>query len=110
MTRRLFVALVLLIAGCERPSPKSVRIPTPVQTPVMFVFTASWCGACQQQKPIVAQIQATGIGVSIYDVDKDPAMSQKYGVMSLPTYILFRSGQSPFRTHSATEVLGLIGR
>jgi len=108
MTRCLFVAFVLLIAGCEQPSrPKWTPIP---QSPTMFVFTASWCGACQQQRPIVAQIQAAGVRVSVYDVDQDPTVWQKYDITALPTYILFRLGESPFRTHSAVEVLRLIGR
>jgi thiol-disulfide isomerase/thioredoxin len=113
MTRHSFASavllLVVLIAGCE-PSPCSTPSPSrpPAKRPVLLVFTASWCGACQRQKSVLAEIKATGAEVTVYDVDENPAMAQKYGVTSLPTYILYLTRPTPFHTHDAAEVLVIL--
>ena len=113
MTRRSFASVVLLVAvlvaGCE-PSPCPTPAPPrpPAKRPVLLVFTASWCGACQRQKPRLAEIKATGAEVNVYDVDENPAMAQKYAVTSLPTYILYLTRPTPFRTHDAAEVLVIL--
>ena len=72
MTRRSFASVVLtfvtLVVGCEPPTKPDVAVPPrptieprpPAKRPVVFVFTASWCGACQRQKPLLAEIKATG--------------------------------------------------
>jgi thiol-disulfide isomerase/thioredoxin len=109
MIRRLFLALVVLcvLVGCEQPQP-----PTPpngpCQRPVLLVFTASWCGPCKEQKPLVAQIEAAGVDVRIYDVDENPAMARQYGVTAIPTYIFCLCGRKPLRTNNAGEVLVIV--
>ena len=109
MNRRLFLALALLcvLAGCEQP-----LAPTPpngpCKRPVMLVFTASWCGPCSKQKPLVAQIEAAGVDVRVYDVDENPAIARQYGITATPTYIFYLCGRNPFRTHNASDVLVII--
>ena len=49
-----------------------------------YIFTAKWCNQCQIMKPIVKQIN----GVKIIDIEEYPEYTDKYTLMSLPTYIV----------------------
>ena len=103
----LSVVLLALIAGCEQPQ---APLPPshPCERPVMLVFTAAWCGPCQAQKPLVAQIAAAGVDVRVYDVDENPEMARKYDITATPTYLFYLCGREPIRTHDAHEVLTII--
>lgn len=63
--------------------------------PVLVDFWAVWCGPCIVQGPIVEEV-AKSIGgkavVGKLNVDENPQMAQKYGVMSIPTLMVFKSG------------------
>ena len=63
---------------------------------VLVDFWATWCGPCRQVAPIVEKIaeeNAGKISVRKLDVDDNQHTAQKYGVMSIPTLILFKDGQ-----------------
>ena len=63
--------------------------------PVLVDFWAVWCGPCQMQGPIVEDVAkaiAEKAVVGKLNVDENPRMAQKYGVMSIPTLIVFKSG------------------
>lgn len=63
--------------------------------PVLVDFWAVWCGPCQVQGPIVEEI-AEALGdravVGKVNVDENPQVSQKYGIMSIPTIMIFKGG------------------
>jgi len=63
---------------------------------VLVDFWAAWCGPCKMIAPIVEQIADENPGkitVSKLDVDSNTDTAMKYGVMSIPTLILFKDGQ-----------------
>ncbi len=65
--------------------------------PVLTDFWANWCAPCHMIAPILEEI-ATGytdqLKVARLDVDSNPRMAMQFGVMSIPTLILFKNGQA----------------
>jgi thioredoxin 1 len=65
-------------------------------TPVVVDFWAEWCGPCRMIAPALEEISGTlGNKVKIVklNVDENPATASKYGIMSIPTLMLFKNGQ-----------------
>ena len=63
--------------------------------PVLADFFATWCGPCKMLSPILEQIeQEMGDKVVVAKIDIDECMdiAQEYGIMSVPTMILFQEG------------------
>uniref|UniRef100_UPI00066E9890 thioredoxin n=1 Tax=Streptomyces sp. SBT349 TaxID=1580539 RepID=UPI00066E9890 len=71
--------------------------------PVLVDFTADWCPPCRMIAPVLAALAAEKAGelrIVTLDVDHNPRTTAAYGVLSMPTLVLFRAGE---------PVLSLVG-
>ena len=77
------------------------------EQPVLVDFSATWCGPCKKLEPIVHEIAGDYNGrlkVVKVDVDQAPSTAAKFGVMSVPTVLLFRDGAVK------DQVVGLVSK
>jgi len=64
--------------------------------PVLIDFTAAWCGPCKMLSPVISELAQEWEGkvkVRKFDVDKNKEMPQKFGIMGVPTLMLFKNGE-----------------
>jgi thioredoxin 1 len=65
-------------------------------SPVFVDFWAAWCGPCKLMSPIVEELAEELSGTVIVgkmNVDEHPQTAQSFGIMSIPTFLLFKHGQ-----------------
>lgn len=80
------------------------------KTPVLVDFAAEWCQPCKMQKPILQKLaseEGDKIKIITIDVDKNPAVSQKYKVMSVPTLAIFQNGEIVYRQSGVHQLAQL---
>lgn len=74
--------------------------------PVLVDFWASWCMPCRMQGPILAQV-AEEVGdravVGKINVDEEPDLARQYGIMSIPTLMVFENGQVVAQANGVTS-------
>ncbi|WP_338700686.1 thioredoxin [Streptomyces sp. Q6] len=64
--------------------------------PVLVEFTATWCGPCRQLAPVlrsIAEEERERLDVVAIDVDANPETAARYGVLSMPTLMVFKAGE-----------------
>ena len=66
------------------------------EKPVLVDFFATWCGPCRMIAPAIEQLAAEFEGRAVVgkvDVDEEPGLAQRFGVMSIPTLIVMKGGK-----------------
>ena len=65
--------------------------------PVMIDFWATWCMPCKMLAPVIEELAEEANGaykVGKIDVDRSPSLEAQFGVMSIPTVIVFKNGKA----------------
>ena len=74
-------------------------------------FWAEWCGPCKIMNPIIEELEKELEGQAKFEkvnVDENQALAQKYGVMSIPTYVIEKEGKEVGRKIGVTAKADLI--
>jgi thioredoxin 1 len=72
--------------------------------PVLVDFWAEWCVPCHMVSPVVEEIgQEKGVNLRVakLNIDENPEITRRYGVMSIPTLMLFKDGEEKARVVGA---------
>lgn len=76
---------------------------------VVFFFTANWCPACRHMEPIVYDLKGRGYNIRKVDIDSQEALADKFGVSSIPTFVLLENGYERRREVGAMDGEELAG-
>ncbi|MBQ1449391.1 MAG: thioredoxin [Eggerthellaceae bacterium] len=72
--------------------------------PVLVDFFATWCGPCRMMAPTIDEVSQEMAGkASVYklDIDEAPQIAQQLGIMSVPTFMVFKDGKVASQTIGA---------
>ena len=75
---------------------------------MMVDFWAVWCGPCQRLGPVIEQLaeeyEGQAVIIGKVDVDEEPGLAQRFGVMNIPTVVFFKDGQELERKVGAMPI------
>jgi thioredoxin len=64
---------------------------------IVYDFSATWCGPCQQMAPIVEKLQREGLSIRKVDVDQEQTLTSQFKVSAMPTFVLVIDGKEADR-------------
>ena len=70
---------------------------------VVLDFTATWCGPCQQMSPIVSRLERQGYSIRKVDVDRERELAERFGITSIPAFVLVVDGKEVTRITGSTS-------
>lgn len=70
---------------------------------ILLDFSASWCGPCQEMSPLVSKLERLGYPIRKVDVDREPELTRRYNVQSMPTFLLVANGREVTRITGKTD-------
>ena len=81
------------------------------EQPVLVDFWASWCGPCRMLSPIVDEIaeERADVKVGKVNVDEQEELAMRFGIMSIPTLIVFKNGEAVRKTMGVQPKAAILG-
>ena len=74
---------------------------------ILIDFWAEWCGPCKQMNPVLDQLADEVAGqatIAKVNVDQSPELAQKFGVQSIPTFIVLKNGKEVERRNGVANL------
>lgn len=107
---RIAVSVLIILAvsvnGLNSAKAESGVIPS---NTVLLDFYGSQCPPCRAMRPVIEQLKQAGYPVKSVNVNENPVMAQKYGIDSIPCFIMISDGKVVSRTVGATSASNLAG-
>ena len=78
--------------------------------PVLVDFYADWCGPCKMMAPVLDEVAHDRAGETLFlklDTERNPIVSQRFGIRGIPTLIVFRGGKEAARQTGALPRQGI---
>ena len=81
------------------------------EKPVLVDFFAPWCGPCRMLSPIIEEIadQRSDIKVCKVNTDEQEELAMRFGIMSIPTLIVFKNGEVVKKTMGVQPKAAILG-
>ena len=76
------------------------------QMPVVCDFFATWCGPCKMLAPVMEEVSKEFADKAVFvkvDVDENPELARRYGIMSIPLVVVFKNGEEAAKSLGYTS-------